>query len=146
MEKRSYDKFEDIGRRIDKKLDELRAFKRSYEEFKAERRQSDDVFDQIESLFMNDESGATDKKYVDIATLTMVTDWVNNALPVIGAKFAHVLCTKRKEDVQVCIFFSDAEKNAMLYENSPKCRIVCSDCDAELKALLNGAPFATITL
>lgn len=151
MQKREFDSFERLGKQLDalvnnvRKATDIRGH-RSEVSSQSPSTSQNDVVSQIANYFMETNSMTIESESVETVEFDKVRAWVVSKLPVRNATKAHIIYTRRGMDNLVCIFFSDNENNGLLGEEYPKKRILCGQCDAEMRAFMNGGEIGTIKL
>ncbi|MCH5176040.1 MAG: hypothetical protein J1F40_09145 [Prevotellaceae bacterium] len=151
MQKKEFNSFERLGKQLDALVNNVRKatnFRSRQPEGSTQTQTAtqNDVINQIANFFMETNSVSIESESVEIVEFDKVRAWVVSKLPVNNATKAHIVCTKRGMDYLVCIFFSDEENNGFLGDNYPKKRILCGQCDSEMRAFLNGGEIGTIKL
>lgn len=151
MQKREFDSFERLGKQLDALVNNVRkaADLRNRRQEAATQNQSaakNDVINQIANYFMETNSMSIESESVETVEFDKVRAWVASKLPVRNATKAHIVYTRRGMDNLVCVFFSDEENNGLFGEEYPKKRILCGQCDAEMRAFMNGGEIGTIKL
>lgn len=150
MQKKDFDSFEKLGRQLDTLVNNLRKTSQigrhqSNESYASESAPAGDFERQISDFFMSCNMLSMESESCDIAQFDKIREWIGSKLPVRGASKAHILKTRRGQDILICVFFSNGE-DVLLDENYPKKRILCGNGDNELNSFLNGAPIGTIRL
>jgi hypothetical protein len=153
MQKKGFDSFERLGKQLDALVNNVRraADLRNQRPTTASTAQAqpapqNDVITQIANYFMETNSMSIESESVETVEFDKIRAWVVSKLPVRNATKAHIVYTKRGMDYLVCVFFSDDENNGLLEEEYPKKRILCGQCDSEMRAFLNGGEIGTIKL
>lgn len=151
MQKREFDSFERLGKQLDALVNNVRKATdiRNRRQEAAPQNQpaaNNDVINQIANYFMETNSMSIESESVETVEFDKVRAWVVSKLPVRNATKAHIVYTRRGMDNLVCVFFSDEENNGLFGEEYPKKRILCGQCDAEMRAFMNGGEIGTIKL
>lgn len=151
MQKREFDSFERLGKQLDALVNNVRKATdiRNRRQEAATQNQpaaNNDVINQIANYFMETNSMSIESESVETVEFDKVRAWVVSKLPVRNATKAHIVYTRRGMDNLVCVFFSDEENNGLFGEEYPKKRILCGQCDAEMRAFMNGGEIGTIKL
>lgn len=148
MQKKEFDSFERLGKQLDKLVNNLKKtaqIGRNQAENDSTSAPTGDFEKQITDFFMTCNMMSMESESCDIATFDGIRSWVVSKLPIQGASKAHILKSRRGQDILICVFFSNGE-DVLLDENYPKKRILCGNGDVELNSFLNGAPMGTINL
>ena len=151
MQKREFDSFERLGKQLDALVNNVRKATdiRNRRQGAVSQNQStakNDVINQIATYFMETNSMSIESESVETVEFDKVRAWVASKLPVRNATKAHIVYTRCGMDNLVCVFFSDEENNGLFGEEYPKKRILCDQCDAEMRAFMNGGEIGTIKL
>ena len=153
MQKKGFDSFERLGKQLDalvnnvKRATDLRNQRpTAASTAQAQPASQNDVVTQIANYFMETNSMSIESESVETVEFDKIRAWVVSKLPVRNATKAHIVYTKRGMDYLVCVFFADNENNCLLEEEYPKKRILCGQCDSEMRAFLNGGEIGTIKL
>lgn len=153
MQKKGFDSFERLGKQLDalvnnvKRATDLRNQRPTAASTpQAQPASQNDVVTQIANYFMETNSMSIESESVETVEFDKIRAWVVSKLPVRNATKAHIVYTKRGMDYLMCVFFADNENNCLLEEEYPKKRILCGQCDSEMRAFLNGGEIGTIKL
>ena len=152
MQKREFDSFERLGKQLDilinnvRKATDLRSHRSSASTTQGQIVHQNNVVNQIANYFMETNSMSIESESVETVEFDKVRAWVVSKLPVRNATKAHIIYTKRGMDYLTCVFFSDEENNGLFGDEYPKKRILCGQCDSEMKAFLSGGEIGTIKL
>ena len=151
MQKREFNSFERLGKQLDALVNNVRRatdMRNRSQETTGQGQPSgqNDVVTQIANFFMETNSRSIESESVETVEFDKVRAWVVSKLPVRNATKAHIVYTRRGMDNLVCVFFSDDENNGLFGEEYPKKRILCGQCDAEMRAFMNGGEIGTIKL
>ena len=149
MQKREFDSFERLGKQLDALVNNVRKAtdirnRRQETAYQNQSAAKNDVINQIAYYFMETNSISIESESVETVEFDKVRAWVASKLPVRNATKAHIVYTRIGMDNLVCVFFSDEENNGLLGEEYPKKRILCGQCDAEMRAFMNGGEIGTI--
>lgn len=150
MQKKEFNSFERLGKQLDTLVNNLKktgqmGLHNSSATKDSTQSPKGDFEKQISEFFMNTNIKSMESESCEIAKFESIRSWVVSKIPVQGATKAHILKTHKGQDMLLCVFFSNGE-DALLDENYPKKRILCSKDDNELNLFLNGAPMGTINL
>lgn len=150
MQKEKFDSFERLGKQLDTLVNNLKktaqiGLHEPHENASSKSTPISDFEMQISDFFMNCNMMSMESENCDIACFDKIRNWIVNKCPVRGASKAHILKTRRGQDILICVFFSNGE-DTLLDEDYPKKRILCGISDNELNSFLNGAPMGTINL
>ncbi len=146
MQKKEFDSFERLGKQLDNLVNNLRKTAQiGRNQAENTSAPAGDFEKQITDYFMTCNMVSMESESCDIATFDGIRSWVVSKLPIQGASKAHILKSRRGQDILICVFFSNGE-DVLLDENYPKKRILCGNGDVELNSFLNGAPMGTINL
>lgn len=151
MQKREFDSFERLGKQLDALVNNVRKatdLRNRWPEVATQSQSAakNDVIDQIANYFLENNSMSIESESVETVEFDKVRAWVASKLPVRNATKAHIVYIRRGMDYLVCVFFSDEENNGLFGEEYPKKRILCGQCDAEMRAFMNGGEIGTIKL
>lgn len=152
MEKKDFDSFERLGKQLDALINNLgkipNAMRASQSGVNRPTGKSDktDFYEQITQVFSSNNFVRMESEQTSAASLESVKQWIESKMPVKSAIKAHILKTKIQSNVMVCVFFADANNNALISNDYPMKRIICDGCDSEMEAFLNGLTFGTIIL
>lgn len=152
MEKKDFDSFERLGKQLDALINNLGKIPNAMRVLQPGANQSTkrgdktDFYEQITQVFSSNNFVSMESEQTSAASLESVKQWIVSKMPVKSAIKAHILKTKMQSNVMVCVFFADANSNALISNDYPMKRIICDGCDSEMEAFLNGLTFGTIIL
>lgn len=152
MEKKDFDSFERLGKQLDALINNLGRIPNALRVSKPDSQNStvqsgvNDFYQQITQVFSSADFISMESEQSSVASLESVKQWIVSKMPVKSAIKAHILKTKMQSNIMVCVFFADANNNALISNDYPMKRIICDGCDSDMEAFLNGLTFGTIIL
>lgn len=154
MENNEFKSFEKLGKQLDALINNISRIPASMNSKKGQPQQNNThatasrggLEQQLTEIFMNRTNLGIEKENTQVAEFDLIRNWITSKLPVPDATKVHIFKTDTVEGILVCVFFTDDDMNTLLGNGYPSKSILCSSCDSDMEAFLNGLSIGTITL